>query len=141
MLVFIVVLVWLVVMSVMDVRECRVPVWMLVLGCSFTMMITVVRCVSGMENCGVLLCGMVPGVLLLALALATKLVGYGDGVVLVCLGALSNAKISILILTIGLVLAAIFSLGLLICKKAKRKTTIPFLPFLAAGWILASGIF
>lgn len=126
--------VWLLIISIWDVRKRRVPVWLLIPGGIFALAeaagqqygeLTVVRI-------------MLPGAVLLLLALTTGNVGYADGIVMLFLGVISGSEKSLLIFGISLFLAAICSLVLLALRKVKKNTGIPFLPFLAAAWLLAA---
>lgn len=136
MWIVVIVTLWFLIMSVLDVKSRRVPVWLLGLGSGVITVIAVYRCESGMREYSALFGGAVPGILLLVLALFTRLVGYGDGIVLAAVGMLVGLEESVLILSLGLMLAAVCSVVLLVLGKAGRKTQIPFLPFLAVAWIL-----
>ena len=136
----VIVTLWFLIMSVLDVKSRRVPLWLLGLGSGVIMTVALCRGVWGIWGYSVMLSGALPGVLLLLLALLTGLVGYGDGIVLTAVGVLVGLRESVLILTVGLVLAAVCSVVLLALGKAGRKTQIPFLPFMAVAWILVEVI-
>lgn len=123
---------WLLAASIMDIRTRRVPVWMLVLGGSLAML-TVRHQGAAIPEVAR---GMLPGVLLLLTALVTKKAGYGDGIVLCMLGMSLGSERSMLLFGISLFLLSLCALTLLAFHKVRRNTGIPFLPFLAAGWIL-----
>lgn len=77
---------------------------------------------------------MIPGVAAFATAFLTKeQVGYGDAVCLVVLGSMISADILWGAILNGLFLLSACSAVLLMRKKAGRKTTLPFIPFLTAG--------
>lgn len=88
--------------------------------------------------------GLLPAVVLILMAWLTKqAVGFGDGCVLGVIGLYIGFWGSIGTLMMGLLLSCPISLFLLICKKADRKHTIPFVPFLAMGcgaWLLMQNI-
>lgn len=131
------VFVWLLALSVWDIREKRVPVWLLWIG--------------GMVATGSLLCrqlqggmdwlragrALMPGILLLLLALGTGKAGSADGVILMVLGILEGFESCLTICFGSLALSAVISGVLLAIKKVRRSTKIPFIPFMAAGWLLA----
>ena len=80
---------WLMIAGIMDVRTRRVPIWMLVLGGALAI------CAAFCQHSGFqeALKGLLPGTLLLLIAFVTKKAGYGDGIVLGCLGmALGSGK-------------------------------------------------
>ena len=77
------------------------------------------------------LAGMLPGLALLGLsAVAGAAVGKGDAFVLCACGSLLELRTVCEIFFFGLILAAAWSVLLLIRGKATRKTFIPFMPFL-----------
>lgn len=83
------------------------------------------------------LSGILPGILLLFTAWIThQEIGYGDGLVLAVTGLCLGFSASVFILMAGLLFLAPVSLFYLVCKKAGRKKTLPFIPFLTAGYLL-----
>lgn len=125
--------IWLFAISILDVRSRRVPVWLLAFG-GVIVALTARQC-GNVKECFDLLKGMGPGVLLLAAAFVTRKVGYGDGIVLLLLGMMSEGKGAMLFGT-SLFLISVFSILLLALRKAKRDTRIPYLPFLAVAWLI-----
>ena len=63
-------------------------------------------------------------------------IGYGDDFVIFACLALLGPQEELLCLTCGLLCSAVLSAILLIRRKAGRKDTLPFLPFLFAGHVL-----
>ena len=104
---------WLVVSSVMDIRSRRLPIWMLALGGGLS--VASVLCQeSGYVE---ILRGVMPGLMLLVIAFATKKAGYGDGIVLAFLGMVLGREKGLLLFGLGLFLAAFCSLVLLALRK------------------------
>ncbi len=68
--------------------------------------------------------------------LTNQAIGYGDGWMLAATGIFLGFSKNVFLLLLGVSLAAIFSIGLLIFQKKKKKDGIPFLPFLLAGYVL-----
>lgn len=123
---------WLLVSSVMDIRTRRLPVWLLVLGSSLSAAAVLYQ-KSGYFD---ILRGVMPGLSLLAIAFATKKAGYGDGIVLSCLGMVLGGEKVLLLFGLSSFLLALCSLVLLVFRKVGRNTGMPFLPFLTAAWIV-----
>ena len=123
---------WLIVSGIMDVKKRRVPVWMLALGGVLAVWAAFCRPSGYLE----ILTGSLPGVLLLLIAFATKKAGYGDGIVLCCLGVALGGERSLLLFGLSLFLISLCALILLALRRVKRNTDLPFLPFLAVAWIL-----
>lgn len=74
--------------------------------------------------------------------LSKQAIGFGDGlVVLVCAVFLGFAK-SIVLVMGGFLLASFAGVVLLICKRANKKTPLPFVPFLMISYViqLAGGL-
>lgn len=67
--------------------------------------------------------------------LSHEAVGTGDGWVLAALGMLLSTEIYVRMLCMGLFFAACWSGILLVVCKKSRKTEIPLIPFLMAGYI------
>lgn len=81
------------------------------------------------------LAGLLPAAVLILVAWITKqAVGFGDGCVLGVIGLYTGLWGSIGTLMMGLLLSCPISLFLLVCKKADRRQTIPFVPFLVMGY-------
>ena len=76
------------------------------------------------------------GILFLAAGLISRgAIGAGDCWILLALGALLDTETYIRILCIGFFLAAFWSGILLMIRRKSRKTEIPLVPFLLAGYI------
>ena len=76
------------------------------------------------------------GILFLAAGLISRgAIGAGDCWILLALGALLDTETYIRMLCIGFFLAAFWSGILLVIRRKSRKTEIPLVPFLLAGYI------
>lgn len=117
--------------SMQDIREKRISVKMLVLfGILFLVMSLLFDQISIEQR----MCNMLPGMLAFLLAFFTKeQFGYGDAACLIVLGNIIYSDVLWGAIMGGLVLFSVCSMVLLAGKKADRKTTLPFLPFLSAG--------
>ena len=114
--------VWLLIISITDIRKRRIPVWMLMAGGILAAAAVWSQWNGDWQE---LILGMLPGGVFLGIAFGTKMVGYGDGVVLLLLGMLSGIGSSLIVVGAALCMAAVCSLILLILKKAGRYTRIP----------------
>ena len=81
--------------------------------------------------------GILPGALLLGLALLSRKAGMADGIVLVCNAVGEGYFFGMTELLTALLLLAPVSGGLLILKKAGKNDRLPFLPFLTVGYLAA----
>lgn len=95
-----------------------------------------------LKNCQIIdlliwiLCGSIVGLVLLLLGVLTReSIGYGDGISVLVIGIALGLKGSFLICSLAFLLSAVTALFLII-RKASRKATLPFLPFLCAGYVI-----
>ena len=137
-----VVLLWLLWMSVLDIKSRSVPIWLMAIGGVLVLLFGADRVLQtvGQTNWGdfawALFGGMIPGMCMLLVAWLTKAVGYGDGVVLTVLGVVLGIQKGFLLLCVSLFLAALGSIVLLVTGRVKRNSCLPFIPFLTVGWFL-----
>ena len=79
-------------------------------------------------------------VVLVLTAFVTGKAGYGDGIVLCCLGMAMGWEKSILLFGISLFLICLCALVLLAMRRVGKNTSLPFLPFLAVAWIIVASL-
>lgn len=132
--------VWLCVVSILDIRSRRVPVWMLAAGGSAAVLSLVLQCGMDGRECIDVIKALLPGFLLLTVAFLTKKAGYGDGIAMLCVGAVLESGRSLLLFGVSLFLISIWSIGLIILRKAGRDEGIPYLPFLTGAWFLVMAV-
>ena len=101
--------------------------------------------ILGEKEWSEILYSLLPGACLLFLGLCTKeSIGYGDGLAAMAVGMWIGWKGCIIAMISGFLLSSICALALLICKKVRGKSRIPFLPFLAVGlgvfYVVGKGI-
>lgn len=76
------------------------------------------------------------GVIFLILSILTEgKIGMGDAWVLIAMAAMLKPQTYLISLMIGLLLASAYSGYLMLVKKRKKTTEIPFLPFLLLGYL------
>jgi len=81
--------------------------------------------------------GLIPGVLVLLLAFVTgESIGTGDGLMLCVLGLFCGWRQCMAVFGMALVLSALLAIVLLVCRRAGRKTELPFLPSLFGGFFI-----
>ena len=84
-----------------------------------------------------MLWGMLLGVAMMMLSAATRgNVGMGDGILLVVTGVYLGGSENLALFMMGLLLSALWSLGLLVLKKKSRKEEIAFVPFLLLSYFI-----
>ncbi len=81
--------------------------------------------------------GVFAGIVLLITSHLTRgKIGAGDGLLLMVTGVLLGTLENIRLLTAASVLTAVFSMILLITRRCRRDTELPFVPFLFAAFII-----
>lgn len=133
----IIILVYMTVLSIFDLYEKKVPAVMLFVGAVATFMYSAILILSGdfiAESFVSVLLGSVPGLLLSAIAITTKKVGIADGIILTLLGIMTDYRRGILIFGVSMVIMALFSVALLVLKRIKKNSELPYLPFLTIAF-------
>lgn len=126
--------VYLLTAAVMDLKTKTVSVKTAVI---FGAMGTVMEIVWQAQGAGVWLGGFAPGLFLLLLSRLTgEAMGYGDGIAVMVCGSFLGFWGCTEVLLLALFLTCPFSLLMITVKKADRKKSMPFLPFLLAGYFI-----
>ncbi len=118
--------------SVMDIRKKSVPVAYLIIAAAGSLVMTFLY----FGEAGEILLGLIPGVVLLIAGKLSDCVGMADGVMLLVLGAMYGLRDGGELMMYSMLLAAVASVLLIALRHAGKKDTLPFIPFLLAGFIL-----
>lgn len=124
---------FLVILSIYDCKERQIPTALLYAGMTAAVIWQLSRGIHW-QTAGTLLLGILPGMFLLLIAFVTQKAGYGDGMVLAVVGAVSGYRQAAFVLCMGLILASLVSVPLLLLHKVNGRTPIPFLPFLTVAY-------
>lgn len=82
-----------------------------------------------------MLWGLLLGIGVMAVSLLSRgSIGMGDGILLTVTGVYLGGYENLELFLLGVFLAGIWSLGLLVLKKKKRKERIAFIPFLLVAY-------
>lgn len=124
--------------SVWDIREKGIPGKLLILEViSGIVLIAVNREINWGKDWYLYVFGSLIGmVLLLAGKFSGGCIGTADGIIIALFGGMFGYPDTLLLLMYAILIAAGFSMILIVLKKAGRKTTIPFFPFLLLGYLL-----
>lgn len=138
------VLIYLMVLSVMDIREKQVPLYLLLVGLFLAMTTGIGEGIREEEISGEMnlirigwkiLLGLMPGAFFLGIAWVSGKAGKGDGLVLMILGALTDYRICMIIFSVSLLLVSAFSVCMMALRRIHRKTCLPYIPFLTVAYI------
>lgn len=120
--------------AVTDIRYRRIPVWILILG---NVSAIIYQLLWHREDLLLLAGGVMVGGLFFLLSKVTEeSIGYADSWGILCLGIYLGLWKLIEVLAGAFFLLALGAIIVLIRKKMKRKTALPFYPFLTAGYVL-----
>ena len=118
----------------LDIRHRKIPLLYLLLGIGSAFGVLFFQ-EKGMWL--LLLGGAGVGILFLGVSKITnEALGYGDSLVILGLGILLGLWQIMTLLVLAFSLAAISSMVLLVLKKMNRRTTLPFIPFLALSYLV-----
>lgn len=110
-----------------DIRQHRINIYLLIAG-SFLAVVTRVMTDAPLKE-GVV--GCIPGILFLICGYMTRhAIGYGDGWMFMIIGMCLGIQESVLVLSICLILIAIYGLFMMVVRKKTRKTAVAVMPWL-----------
>lgn len=132
----IIMIMYLTVLSASDIKEKRVPAWLLVIGAIYAGGIALYWSITGFKTWQMMILGIVPGLALTILSWLTGKAGYADGIILMIIGVLNGYRVGVFVLGMGLFLACVVSVVLLLFHKVQRHTKIPYIPYMEAAFLL-----
>lgn len=133
---FVIFAIWLGILAAADLRRKSVPVWMLAVGGALVAIMWIFKWGEEMQSVSALLLGLLPGMVFLFISWGTKKAGTADGVVLLLLGLRPDYRECAASFAFGLFMMSIAILLLLVMRKVKRNSKIPYLPFLWMGYMV-----
>lgn len=125
-------LLWL---SIVDIRYRTIPIEPLVMGNIISLMYQVL---TRQMNLWLVVGGVCVGAAFLFISFIThESIGYGDSWLILILGIYLGLWGVLEVLMGALLALALVSIIVLIIKKLSRRCVIPFIPFLAAGYLMS----
>lgn len=130
-------LVILIVGSIWDIRERKLPSGLLILNLlAGGILLAVNRDIDWRKDWFLYAAGILIGLLLLLLGrFCGGCIGTADGIMTAIIGGLIGYRDTLLLLMNAIFAAAGFSVLLIVLKKARRGTVIPFIPFMLLGYL------
>ena len=117
-----------------DLRRKRIPLVLVGVCAVLSLVEMVIAVTDHVRTPMTFLVAVLPGLFMLVLAFLTKKsVGYGDGLLMCAVGPVLGLRLMVGGLMLAFFFSSIFAIFLLVFKKADKKTTIPFIPFLASA--------
>lgn len=132
---------YLVILTVMDLKRRKLKLSVLLAGGIFIP--AGVFCSSGVSPVYLAAGGAVGAVFLGISKITEESLGYGDSILILIMGCFIGFWDILTLLMAAFMMAAVFSLVLLIRGRFRRKDSFPFVPFLTAAYIggMAFGIY
>jgi leader peptidase (prepilin peptidase)/N-methyltransferase len=124
----------LLICTIQDLTKKRVYLWVIGIGSALTFI-----CLPFIEKLSVANCigGLAVGLVTLMISKMTDgKIGVGDGILLCVTGIGLGFWNNLELFGIALFLAAVISIFLLLSRIVDRKKSIPFIPFLFAGYLI-----
>ncbi len=121
------------ILSILDIRKKCVPV-IGVIELLFTVLI--LQFFDPAELWEYIICILVGVTFLLVSKLSKEAIGYGDSLVILILGIQLGFWKFVELLTYSMFLLGVASLIILVLKGNRKKVGVPFVPMLAAGYLL-----
>lgn len=121
-------------LSVVDIRRRKIPLWLLAAGG-----VLAIGCqIICREMPGILIVlGGAVGLMFLAVSKVTgEDFGYGDSILIGILGIYLGFWNLLGVLTAAFLFAAVAAMAVLVRRKFRRKTLLPFIPFLGLGYAM-----
>ena len=131
---------WLGILAFMDIRKRLVPIWLLAVSVIFVTCMSVYEIWQGSMNGAEIMWGILPGFMLLLIAVFSKKAGWADGVVLLLLGIMTGFQECAFSFTLSMLAISVISLALLMMKRVGKNTKMPYLPFLWAGYLVQEAL-
>lgn len=135
----IVLMIYLFVISVWDIMRKSISLGLLITGGAFGVIMGAIRVYRMNVSWGMLFAGIFPGLVFLLISFLSRMMGYGDGVVLCAVGAFVGFRKCMALIGISLFMIAVFCVIMLILRKVKKTTQIPYIPFLFVAFLLVGG--
>lgn len=126
-------LLYLIVLSWMDIRSRKLSLWLLLAGIPAS----VISGIFAADIPAVLLtAGGAVGILFLIISRSTgEAFGYGDSILIMVMGSFLGFWNILSVLTAAFLLAAVFSAVMMASRGFTRKSAFPFVPFLTAAYL------
>ncbi|MEE1086874.1 MAG: A24 family peptidase [Schaedlerella sp.] len=124
---------YLLLLSIQDIRTRMVSQRILIIGGTLALIVQSVLKLYPLELC---VAGGLLGVLFIGISRLTReALGYGDSFLITILGIFLGIWNLMYVLVIAFIISALVSMVVLIRFCYNRKKTLPFIPFLTAGYM------
>lgn len=131
-----IVLVFLCVGALWDAKKKAVPKIFLLIWGMVSVIYFILEIFNGQNILGMLV-GIIPGVVALVLSVISReQIGFGDGLILLCVGCIQDIKEVLCMLFFSFVFLTITLMLLLVIRRVGRASRVPFVPFMFIGQLI-----
>ena len=117
-----------------DIKSLRIP-YSIVASAGFISTIFIIyEMVNGSITWSQIAYALLPGIALIVTSFITRQsVGYGDGLMMLAVGPIFGSSHMVFGVCLAFFISAIFSLVMMVFRKADNRTRFPFMPFLTVA--------
>lgn len=133
MLCMILVMIYLGILAVWDVKDMVLPGGLLLLGTLAALLVVGTGLVTGRREFADLIFGVVPGGAMLCMALVSNKAGMGDGILLLQMDLFFSLSVTVAAFGISMLAMGLFCFVMMVLRKVKGDTRLPYVPFLWMG--------
>lgn len=136
----VVVMVFLILCSYLDVKYRRIPVSVYPI---FMLISAAVVVCEGRLDWRTWMIGMIPGIIMIVISfISHEKIGYGDSISIALMGILYKYEMVLSVCAVGFGIIFLAGLIMMITGKAKLSDRLPFMPFLMVGniWVVLAGV-
>ena len=127
------------VIAIEDIKSMSVSSWKIWILAALSVGSAVFEMAAGANDIQRAIVAVLPGVVLIVLYYVTgKQIGLGDGMVTLCMGPAFGIERVALGITVAFFVSGLFSLIIIAALREKRNKSYPFIPFIAAGMVVAT---
>ncbi len=129
----------MILLSVPDLLKKKITIWALTGAAVPVLSSLIYKILAGGNIWKILLTaavGSLPGAVLILLWRFTKKVGPADGILLCAIGMTEDFIGALMVLCISSFVMSVLSIILLMLKKVRKETALPFIPFMSLGYLL-----
>ena len=127
------------VIAIEDIKSMSISSWKIWILAVLSVGSAVFEMAAGANDIQRAIVAVLPGVVLIVLYYVTgKQIGLGDGMVTLCMGPAFGIERVALGITVAFFVSGLFSLIIIAALREKRNKSYPFIPFIAAGMVVAT---
>ena len=127
------------VIAIEDIKSMSISSWKIWILAALSVGSAVFEMAAGENDIQRAIVAVLPGVVLIVLYYVTgKQIGLGDGMVTLCMGPAFGIERVALGITVAFFVSGLFSLIIIAALREKRNKSYPFIPFIAAGMVVAT---